>query len=76
MTSSSDQDDKNLSKAAKREPDPGPHLAEEADGDGGEHDQRLFQRGSFLETSRISGVLRAETTGDRKSTRLNSSHPV
>ena len=63
MTSSSDQDDQNLSKAARREPEARPHLAEQARGDGSEEDQRLFQRGSFLETSRISAVLRAETTG-------------
>ncbi len=63
MTSSSDQDDQKLSKAARREPASEPNLIEEARGDGSEHDERLFKRGSFLETSRISGVLRAETTG-------------
>ena len=63
MTSSSDQQQDHspddLSPTAKREPAPGPdHPAAES-----EHHDRLFQRGSFLESSRLAGVLRAETTG-------------
>ncbi len=51
-------DQANLSPAAQREPAPGPHHAQAESAASSEQD-RLFSRGSFLESSRIAGVLRA-----------------
>ncbi|GAA0976643.1 Na(+)/H(+) antiporter NhaA [Nocardioides aquaticus] len=55
-------DQPDLSPAARREPAPGPDHAQAESEHHAEQD-RLFSRGSFLESSRIAGVLRAETTG-------------
>ncbi len=55
-------DQPDLSPAALREPAAGPQHAQ-AESERHADQDRLFSRGSFLETSRIAGVLRAETTG-------------
>ncbi len=55
-------DQSDLSPAAQREPARGPHHARAESAARSEQD-RLFSRGSFLESSRVAGVLRAETTG-------------